>query len=225
MEAEAGSSPTLAFTVTSDPPLAEAIKHTLTKSDGSKANKRFKVESGRITFRKVRVEDSGTYTINCCSDEGEVGQATLELEVTPPQPSTRQPPHSHGTTQTGKELLLSCYRHSITPYFPGSTIVRSDDVGYLASHLCKNASHKWREIGLALGFLDGELKSISLSFPGATAQQLLTELLSQWSQWPTAAHPDAPTMERLRDALRSGLVELGAVASDLYELRNFLPSK
>ncbi len=136
---------------------------------------------------------------------------------------------SQHTAMGPPRLVRSCYCHaidtSITTYFPGSTIVRSDDVGYLASHLCKNASHKWREIGLTLGFLDGELKSISLSFPRATAQQLLTELLSQWSQWPTAAHPDAPTMERLRDALCSGLVELGAVASDLYELKNFLPSK
>ncbi len=127
-------------------------------------------------------------------------------------------------------LVRSCYVYDIDSslpllYCPGFTRVRSGDVCFLASYLCKNASHKWREIGLALNFLDGELKSISLSFPRATAQQLLTELLSQWSQWPTASHPDVPTMERLRDALRSGLVELGSVASDLYELRNFLPSK
>ena len=102
LEAEAGSSPTLAFTVSSDPPLAEDTEHTLSKSDGTKATKRFKVESNCITFRKVRVEDSGTYSISCCSEEGEVGQATLELEVTPPAPPTHQPAHSHGNTQTGK---------------------------------------------------------------------------------------------------------------------------
>ena len=105
LEAEAGSSPTLTFTVTSDPPLAEDTEHTLSKSDGSKATRRFKVESNRITFRKVRVEDSGTYTISCCSDEGEVGQATLELEVTHAGPPSHQPAHSHGNTQTGKEVL------------------------------------------------------------------------------------------------------------------------
>ena len=102
MEAEAGSSPTLAFTVSSDPPLAEDAEHTLSYSDGTKATRRFKVERNRITFRKVRVEDSGTYTISCCSEKGEVGQATLELEVTPPPPPTHHPAHSHRNTQTSK---------------------------------------------------------------------------------------------------------------------------
>ncbi len=102
LEGAAGSSPTLAFTVTSDPPLAEATEHTLSHKGGGEVTKRFKVESSRITFRKVRVEDSGTYTISCCSDDGEVGQATLELEVTPLQ---HQPADSHGTMQTGKGLL------------------------------------------------------------------------------------------------------------------------
>ncbi len=74
LEAEAGSNPALIFTVTSDPPLAEDTKHTLSKSDGSKVTKRIKVESNRITFRKARVEDSGTYTISCCNDEGEKGE-------------------------------------------------------------------------------------------------------------------------------------------------------
>ena len=105
------------------------------------------------------------------------------------------------------------------------SVVRSGDVCFLASHLCKFASHKWREIGLALNFQDGELKALSLSFPGHTAQQLMIELLSQWSQWPTADHSDVPTMERLCDALRSGLVGLGAQANDLYGLRDHLPSQ
>ena len=93
------------------------------------------------------------------------------------------------------------------------------------SKLCTQASHKWKEIGLALNFLDGELKGIEHSFPRATTQQLLTELLSQWTQWPTAEHPDVPTMEVLCDALRSGLVGQGALANDIYELRYLLPSK
>ena len=66
-------------------PLAEGTEHTLSKRGGGEVTRRFKVESNCITFRKVRVEDSGMYTISCCSEEGEVGQATLELEVTPPQ--------------------------------------------------------------------------------------------------------------------------------------------
>ena len=87
------------------------------------------------------------------------------------------------------------------------------------------AAHRWREIGLVLNFQDAELKSMALSLPRADSQQLLTELLIQWSQWPTTGHPDLPTMERLRDALRNDLVGLGAEANGLYELRNFLPSK
>lgn len=116
LKAEAGSSPTLTFTVTSDCLLAESTEQTLRKSDGTIATKRFKVESNRVTFRKigeqgisdvneystnrieearrlkvesflvtfcnVRVEDSGMYTISCCSEEGDVGQATLELDIT-----------------------------------------------------------------------------------------------------------------------------------------------
>ena len=105
LEAEAGSSPTLTFTVTSDPPLAEDTEHTLSKSDGTKAT-RFKVESNCITFRKVRVEDSGMYTISCCSEEGEVGQATLELEVMHAAHPTHQPEHSHGNTHNGKRFLV-----------------------------------------------------------------------------------------------------------------------
>ena len=102
MEAEAGSSPTLTFTVTSDPPWLKDTEHTLSKRGGGEVTRRFKVESNRITFRKVGVEDSGTYTISCCNEEGEVGQATLELEVTHAQPQTHQPAHSHGSSQTGK---------------------------------------------------------------------------------------------------------------------------
>ena len=104
LEAESGSSPTLTFTVTSDPPLAEGVKHTLRKTDGSSVTKRFKVESNCITFRKVRVEDSGTYTISCCNDEGEEGQETLELEVTTPQPPTQQAVHVQGKTSIGKSV-------------------------------------------------------------------------------------------------------------------------
>ncbi len=113
---------------------------------------------------------------------------------------------------------------SLTVLLCLGTLVRNEDVNMLISHLHKYA-YKWRDIGASLNFQHGELENISQSNPIATTQQLLTELLSQWSQWPTADHPDAPTMERLRDALRSGLVGLGAQANDLYELRDNLPSQ
>ncbi len=102
--------------------------------------------------------------------------------------------------------------------------MKSGDVGFLVEHLHLYA-FKWREIGLALNFHHGELENIVHSSPGATVQQLLTELLSQWSQWPTATHSDVPTMKRLRDALRSGLVGLGAEANALYDKRTLLPSR
>ena len=98
MEARAGDSPVVSFTVTSDPPLTEDTEHKLTKEDGSKVTKRFKVDSGSITFRKVRVEDSGEYTISCCNEEGEVGQATLELDITPLTPPTHLPATPPGMT-------------------------------------------------------------------------------------------------------------------------------
>ena len=94
----------MTFTVTSDPPLAEGTKYSLSKKGGGEVTKRFKVESDRITFRKVRVEDSGMYTISCRNEDGEVGQETLELEVVPPQLPTHQP-ISHGNTPTGMGFL------------------------------------------------------------------------------------------------------------------------
>ena len=102
--------------------------------------------------------------------------------------------------------------------------MKSEDINFLMAYLHRYA-YKWRDIGASLNFQHGDLENISCSNPGATTQQLLTELLSQWSQWPTADHSDVPTMERLRDALRSGLVGLGAQANDLYELRSQLPSQ
>lgn len=101
------------------------------------------------------------------------------------------------------------------------TLVRSQDLYPLMEQLHQCAS-KWEEIGLALNFQHGELKNIIYFNPRANAQQLLIELLSQWTQWPTADHPQDPTMERLCYALRSGLVGLGAIANVLYEKRQNL---
>lgn len=97
VEAKAGQSPTLHFTVTSEPPLASDAKHSLTHADGSLATKRFKVTTDTITFNKVRVADTGFYSISCRNDAGLVGKETLELEVTAdntPAPHTSQPRYS-----------------------------------------------------------------------------------------------------------------------------------
>ena len=79
LQAVAGTSPTVHFTVTSCPPLVE-VKHTL-KRGGRPTTKRFKVEENQITFQNVREADSGEYVISCCNDDGEEGEESLELEV------------------------------------------------------------------------------------------------------------------------------------------------
>ena len=102
--------------------------------------------------------------------------------------------------------------------------MRDKDVGFLMGHLCQH-SYKWEVIGTALHFLPGELENIRHSPRVTTLQLRLKEVLCQWVQWPTTAHSQTPTMEMLRDALCSDLVGLGAVASQLYDARNYLPSQ
>ena len=92
-------------------------------------------------------------------------------------------------------------------------VIKSKDVNKLIAHLHKNA-FKWKEIGGALDFEQGELENIGYS--GGTPQQLLTKLLSEWSEWPTDDHPTKPTLDSLCAALRSGTVKLGGAADDIY---------
>ena len=80
IEAAAGTTPTVQFFVC--PPLDEGVRHTLAKEGGGAATKRFKVEDGTITFRRVTEADSGMYSISCENDVGG-GKATLELVVNP----------------------------------------------------------------------------------------------------------------------------------------------
>ncbi len=105
-----------------------------------------------------------------------------------------------------------------------ATVVRSEDVSFLMTRVMYRCSFKWREIGTFLNFQPYELDNISSSSPTASAQEHLTQLLSQWCQWPTTEHTASPTMERLRDALHSGMVGLGREAQELYALRTQLPS-
>ena len=81
MEATVGESPTIHFTITSDPPLAEDAQHTLTCEDGKAATKRFMIQESCITFRNVRAGDNGVYTISCRNEAGLVGKKTVELDV------------------------------------------------------------------------------------------------------------------------------------------------
>ena len=82
VEAKAGDSPTLHFTVTCDPPLAQDTTHSITNEKGEVV-RRFKVQDNCITFRKVRTADSGLYTISCCNTKGLEGKATFELDISP----------------------------------------------------------------------------------------------------------------------------------------------
>ena len=75
-------------------------------------------------------------------------------------------------------------------------------------------SSKWYLIGFCLGFLQPELETIQ-SMPHLymlAPTSFLTELLSQWIQWPTQDHPTEPTLGALCTALRSSLVGLGRLA-------------
>ena len=101
--------------------------------------------------------------------------------------------------------------------------MKDKDVSFLMNVLSQH-SYKWDVIGAALHFIPGELENIRHSPQVITPQQRLNAVLCQWVQWPTTAHPQTPTMEILRDALRSDLVGLGAVANKLYDARNQLPS-
>ena len=105
MVAAEGESPTIHFTIT-NPPLA-GTKHMLTDENGKPATKRFKIQGSCITFRNVRLGDSGVYTISCCNEAGLVGKETLELDITPanhPTPSGSQP---------GESIMIVAYLLSL----------------------------------------------------------------------------------------------------------------
>lgn len=80
LKAEVGDSPIVHFLVESDPQLDENTRHTFTK-EGKPATKRFVVKDTSITFKEVRVEDSGMYIISCSNAQGLVAEDEIELEV------------------------------------------------------------------------------------------------------------------------------------------------
>ena len=92
------------------------------------------------------------------------------------------------------------------------TLTKDDIVALL--NLMYDYSDKWYNIGLGLGFAPFELDQISskrLLLMEAPVR-FLTQLISQWVQWPTARHHSKPTVRLLCEALRSSLVGLGALA-------------
>ena len=75
-----GESPTLHFSVTSDPPLTENTTHVVAARSGD-VILRFKVLDNCITFRNVKTTDTGKYTISCHNAKGLEGTATFELDI------------------------------------------------------------------------------------------------------------------------------------------------
>ena len=85
-------------------------------------------------------------------------------------------------------------------------------------------SYKWESIALAvpIGFQFGEVKGIDRTNRG-DVQACMTEMLNIWSSR-HEDHKKQPTLENLCAALRSQMIGLGAVASDLQKIRTKLPS-
>ena len=112
LEAIEGTSPSVSFSIISEPPLGGDVKHTLTASAGGRVSGRFTIENDCISFRNVSVSDSGVYTISR-NDDGKAGKADVELVVTPKpnsdevssQASSSQIDPSQGETFACK----SCY--------------------------------------------------------------------------------------------------------------------
>ena len=81
LKAEVGESLIVHFTVESEPPLVEDAQHTLTRDGKAVTNKEFVVQGNSIKFKKVRLDDSGKYSISCYSNAVLVCEDTIELEV------------------------------------------------------------------------------------------------------------------------------------------------
>ena len=79
-----GESPTIHFTVTSDNPMPENPKHTISREDGKAVRKKLsRIEGDHINLSEVILSDSGIYTIRCHDANGLEGKQTFELEITP----------------------------------------------------------------------------------------------------------------------------------------------
>lgn len=92
-------------------------------------------------------------------------------------------------------------------------VLHKEDVTKLMG-LIHKFSNRWRDIGMELGFTPLELDQIGTIPVSSTtsSRRYMTEVLSQWVQWPTEDHPTKPTLGVLCDALCSSLVGLGKLA-------------
>ena len=80
VEAAEGESPTIHFTVTSDPPLAEDAKHVVSEVGSVVPSNRVNVSSNSISFREVKRSDAGEYVISSSNAVGK-GQGRFSLKV------------------------------------------------------------------------------------------------------------------------------------------------
>ena len=80
------------------------------------------------------------------------------------------------------------------------------------------AASKWKELGLALGFLNSELDMIEktpLPIAGIP-ESCFREMLSCWLDWAPPNH-SLPRMETLLEALRSSTVRKERLAYDIEQ--------
>ena len=80
VEAAEGDSPTIHFTVTSDPPLTEDAKHVVSEVGSVVPSDRVNVSSNSISFRGVKRSDEGEYVISSSNAVGK-GQGRFSLKV------------------------------------------------------------------------------------------------------------------------------------------------
>ena len=81
---ESGQRASVKFSIMYDPKWGEISKHTLRKAGSQTMTKVYTIRADEVVFDRVRVEDSGTYTINCGNEAGEAS-AQFALDVTPPK--------------------------------------------------------------------------------------------------------------------------------------------
>ena len=81
----------------------------------------------------------------------------------------------------------------------------------------RGAAVRWKELGLALGFLKSELDEIeaTVSYAAGGPKAYLRELLSRWLDW--APPKPFPTCGSLAEALRSETVKKYRLAYDLEQ--------
>ena len=95
--------------------------------------------------------------------------------------------------------------------------MRSHDLPSLLRQL-KNHAAKWREIGIHLGFLSGELDNIGArpNLSQGAPVSWLVAMLEEWLQWAPGdgrGSTSFATLEDLKNALNE--TGLGAIATDL----------